>query len=271
MNLRIRKPAALLAIAAPVLLLGIPHASFSQERTIQESRAQLGSAGTAGEESLRSLLGSAGDERRIARRSSRQKVGAIRSVARQLREGASFPDVRRDWARAVAGSPHEDVDALVQWVLREAYGEQLEDLRAKAAALAERDAAKAALRKELARVRAATRSRAGGQRGERLGAFEANPEIASLLETPQVGRTPAQAARTDTTQIAVDLRAYEVRLRQRLAELGDDLDTIGDDGQLANLELQHALQRQQQLLQMLSNVSKQLHDTAMSVIRRGLQ
>ena len=44
----------------------------------------------------------------------------------------------------------------------------------------------------------------------------------------------------------------------------DDL----DDAQLANVDLQNWLQKQQQTLQMMSNISKMLHDTAMSVIRK---
>ena len=44
--------------------------------------------------------------------------------------------------------------------------------------------------------------------------------------------------------------------------------SVGDDAQLANVDLQNMLQKQQQLIQMLSNVSKLLHDTAMAVIRK---
>jgi hypothetical protein len=47
----------------------------------------------------------------------------------------------------------------------------------------------------------------------------------------------------------------------------EELSSVGDDAQLANIDLQNALQKQQQLLQMLSNISKVLHDTAMGVIR----
>ena len=43
---------------------------------------------------------------------------------------------------------------------------------------------------------------------------------------------------------------------------------IGDDAQLANIDLQNSLQKQQQLIQTLSNVSKLLSDTSMSVIRK---
>ncbi len=48
----------------------------------------------------------------------------------------------------------------------------------------------------------------------------------------------------------------------------DSISTIGDDAQLANVDLQNALQKQQQTLQMMSNISKMLHDTAMSIIRK---
>jgi hypothetical protein len=45
------------------------------------------------------------------------------------------------------------------------------------------------------------------------------------------------------------------------------LNTVGDDAQLTYVDLQNMLQKQQQTLQMLSNISKMLHDTAMSIIR----
>jgi hypothetical protein len=48
----------------------------------------------------------------------------------------------------------------------------------------------------------------------------------------------------------------------------DKLKTVGDDAQLANVDLQNMLQKQQQTLQMLSTISKLLYDTAMSVIRK---
>jgi len=48
----------------------------------------------------------------------------------------------------------------------------------------------------------------------------------------------------------------------------EQLNSVGDDAQLANVDLQNMLQKQQQTLQMMSNISKMLHDTAMSVIRK---
>jgi len=53
-----------------------------------------------------------------------------------------------------------------------------------------------------------------------------------------------------------------------IKDLEEKFMLIGDDAQLANIELQNMLQKQQQTLQTISNVSKMLHDTAMSVIRK---
>ena len=48
----------------------------------------------------------------------------------------------------------------------------------------------------------------------------------------------------------------------------EKLNSVGDDAQLANVDLQNMLQKQQQTLQMMSNISKMLHDTAMATIRK---
>ena len=45
------------------------------------------------------------------------------------------------------------------------------------------------------------------------------------------------------------------------------LQSIGDEAQLANVELQSMLEKQQQNMQMMSDTAKMLHETAMQVIR----
>ncbi len=57
-------------------------------------------------------------------------------------------------------------------------------------------------------------------------------------------------------------------LGKMIEDLEEDLSSVGDDAQLANIDLQNKLQKQQQTLQVISNVSKMLHDTAMAVIRK---
>jgi len=51
-------------------------------------------------------------------------------------------------------------------------------------------------------------------------------------------------------------------------KLEQELKAISDDAQLANIDLQNSLQKQQQVIQMLSNIMKVNHDTAMAVIRK---
>ncbi len=52
-----------------------------------------------------------------------------------------------------------------------------------------------------------------------------------------------------------------------IKNLEDQMNSVGDDAQLANIDLQNCLQKQQQTLQMMSNISKMMHDVAMSIIR----
>jgi hypothetical protein len=48
----------------------------------------------------------------------------------------------------------------------------------------------------------------------------------------------------------------------------EQLNSVGDDSNLGNIDLQNVLQKQQQMIQTLSNLSKMMHDTAMSIIRK---
>jgi phage protein D len=57
-------------------------------------------------------------------------------------------------------------------------------------------------------------------------------------------------------------------LQTGLKVLEEKLATTGDDAQLANIDLQNVLQKQQQALQMISNVMKSMQDTQMATISR---
>ena len=54
----------------------------------------------------------------------------------------------------------------------------------------------------------------------------------------------------------------------QIKDLEEKLNAVGDDAQLANVDMQDWLQKEQQTLQMLSNVSKMMFDTAMAIIRK---
>ncbi len=62
--------------------------------------------------------------------------------------------------------------------------------------------------------------------------------------------------------------ATKDEMESYIKDLDVQLSTIGDDAQLANIDLQNALQKQQQTLQTMSNVSKMLHDSTMANIRK---
>ncbi|KKK44381.1 hypothetical protein LCGC14_0802680 [marine sediment metagenome] len=59
-----------------------------------------------------------------------------------------------------------------------------------------------------------------------------------------------------------------IALNRYIEQLEEDLKNAGDDAQLENIDMQNMLEKQQQTMQMLSNVSKMLHDTAMAAIRK---
>lgn len=69
-------------------------------------------------------------------------------------------------------------------------------------------------------------------------------------------------------ELAAARRRPGVGAQQDVKKLEATLQTVGEDAQLANVDLQDKLQEQQQALQMLSNINKQLNDTAMAVIRK---
>jgi len=60
-------------------------------------------------------------------------------------------------------------------------------------------------------------------------------------------------------------------LEDYIKSLEEKLTNMGDDSQLANIDLQEALQKQQQLMATMSNVSKMLHDTSMAMVRKVSQ
>jgi hypothetical protein len=53
----------------------------------------------------------------------------------------------------------------------------------------------------------------------------------------------------------------------RIRDLEEQVSTTADDAQLANIDLQKMLEKHQQMLQMFSQMSKMMSDTAMAVAR----
>lgn len=172
------------------------------------------------------------------------------AIAELLREARPFEEVRPRWealVRQIDWAGVTDPNALVTWVLREAYLEQTADLRHYAEKVRYFNTMKELYRDELARASSVL----AAERSERI-AYVPDPR----LRPPP----PPRVARPDSLTTTDEVR-------EAIAQWEEDLNTMGDDSQLANVDLQSTLQKQQQMLQMLSNLSKQLHDTAKSVIQ----
>lgn len=85
-------------------------------------------------------------------------------------------------------------------------------------------------------------------------------DTATGRPSPGLGSSDGADSRSESAKLGAQIDAA-------IETLEGEIETMGFDAQLWNQELQELLQRQQRTLQMMSNVSKMLHDTAMSVIR----
>ncbi len=100
---------------------------------------------------------------------------------------------------------------------------------------------------------------------------ESNYDDAERLTSGDTSESSSQYRESDLEFITRNLASIDQKinsLQTGVKVLVDKISTLVDDAELANIDLQNALQKQQQTLQTMSNVSKALHDTAMSVIRK---
>ena len=173
---------------------------------------------------------------------------------------------------AFPNSSAVDPNALVQHVLRESYLQTTEDLRYYAEKVKFFNQCKKAIREYLqalrcvhrklkAAVHAAADTPPGADQSKPFGKLL--EQHAQAFNVGPLERELGLPARVPADNVD-SLQAFD----DEIAKWEEKLNTIGDDAQLANVDLQNILQKQQQTLQMLSNISKMLYDTAQSVIRK---
>lgn len=180
-----------------------------------------------------------------------------------------------------------DVNDLVQAVLREAYMENTADLGFHAQKVKYFNECKKVVRGYVQELRdyktaMATAAKKDGYSpadppGKDKSITDWNNWQAQYVST-HPGTTPAHAVTGKNNDIAESLEMPTTtppkdcttmeELDGEITRYEEKLSTIGDDAQLANIDLQNMLQKQQQTIQMLSNVSKMLSDTALAVIRK---
>lgn len=81
--------------------------------------------------------------------------------------------------------------------------------------------------------------------------------------------TTGQYNQSDLDFIQTRLASIDLKIKSLstgVEVLEGELASVGEDSQLANMDLQNALQKQQQILQTLSSISKSHHDTLKSII-----
>jgi len=98
------------------------------------------------------LLGTPEAAQRISARLTHRDRLAARRIGERLRQGASFEDVRGEWAELVGRSEPGNVNDLVQFVLREGYLEEVQTSRQTAERVRQANERKRALREERSRL-----------------------------------------------------------------------------------------------------------------------
>lgn len=180
------------------------------------------------------------------------------------------------WAAYLQGASDfmgnlQDVNALIQFVLRLVYLENTKDLRFFAEKVKFFNALKKKIREEAMNAREYLSKQVGLKPSDDLkGTYNNSASGTGPLKfatEPKIDENGGLSPYDPTSRTDPPMKTKE-DLENYIRNLEEQLNAVGDDAQLANVDLQNMLQKQQQTLQLLSNISKMLHDTAMAIIRK---
>ena len=175
----------------------------------------------------------------------------IKILGSMIARGESKETILGKWKAMLIGANDRnlDVNALVQSVMREAYLQQTDDLKKYKDKVQYFNETKKKIRDEQDKARKAKFT-------------SGSSPLLKINITAEKGTStiisPQNAGIVKTEQERQDYLRY----------LQAKLNAVGDDAQLANVDLQNVMQKQQQLLDMISNIGKLLNDTAMETIRK---
>ena len=162
-----------------------------------------------------------------------------------------------------------DINQLIQWVMREAYLDNMEDLRLVATKVRYYNEVKKKIREELTQAREYLANNAVGKNSEDvLGGPGYNYVDVQSADVPEFVDGEPRVRAFPPTTIGDGSAVTKGTHENYIKTLEEKLTTMGDDAQLAQVDLQNWSQKQQQTLQLMSNLSKSLHDLSMSVIRK---
>lgn len=179
--------------------------------------------------------------------------------------GHDVAEVQARWANAMRSDKmprFADPADLVQWVIRQAHADGSLDIQTYAYKLRYATQLKETIREELSRARQFRSDHAARLKdGEMDAAFDR----VKISKDPALGEDGVPRVREP--QAAGEIRRVE-EMDAYIADLQNMLASTGEDMQFAQLELQNMTQRQQQVMNVLSNLSKTLHETSMAIIRK---
>lgn len=183
-------------------------------------------------------------------------------------DGTTRPELADVQARFARVLTHPQLPAfrdpadLVQWVIRQAHADGSLDIQSYAHKLHFSTQLKETIREELSRARK-FRSEQGAQVKD--GVMAVPFEAVTISRDPEIG--PDGVPRVREPAPAGEIVRVEA-LDAHIADLQNMLASTGEDMQISQLELQQMTQRQQQVMNVLSNLSKALHETSMAIIRK---
>lgn len=167
------------------------------------------------------------------------------------------------WNLRTQAPKHIDPNELTQWVMQQAYRDNTQDLRSYAMRLEFHTSVKARLRDELNRARL-WRSEHAPKAGEEGKLTEPYRKQVVPLE-PLIDADGNWHLRDNVPGEEVE---NPDTLQEYIREIEQNLQVVGDDMQISQIELQMMSQRQQQLLSSLSSLSKAQHETSMAILRK---
>jgi len=175
----------------------------------------------------------------------------IKFLGYMIARGESKEAIMGKWKAMLVGTNDRnlDINTLVQSVMRASYQQQEEELNKLKDKVQYINEMKKKIRDEQDKVRKAI----------------ITPDAAPIIKMNI-------AIEKGTPIIIFPQNGGIVKTEQERQEyllyLQVKLNAVGDDAQLANTDLQSVLQKQQQLVTMMSNIGKLLNDTAMDTVRK---
>jgi hypothetical protein len=175
----------------------------------------------------------------------------LKNIGMMIGKGEPQAKYLAVWKQLVSKSKNMDIHGAINLVIDEAKQETNRNVNQRRSKTQKYDAIKGNISQEIS-VNRSILSRA-------VGKIQPIQEKIYVIERGNPDKFTVQKGNVINTRS---------ELENYVKNLEGILNRMGDDSQLANLDLQNALQKQQQLIQMISSIEKTLGDSAMAVIRK---